>query len=212
MTFFRIHKAQIAAYGDSVFQLIRGYPIKKTASLVALLVGIGLAVSAQAATATGAPDMINASLGYYDFDKDGSRGNADYRLEYEWGASILPMLNRDWASLDRYAMVHPIVGFEGTGDFMTYFNGGFGVDAPIGTHVVFSWDEAIGLYGHGDSNQSLGSPLEVRSQLELGWRFDNNVRLSTYISHMSNLGAGDKNPGAETLGGYLHIPVSMLSH
>jgi len=52
----------------------------------------------------------------------------------------------------------------------------------------------------------------MRSQLELGWKFDNDMRLSAYISHLSNVDTGDRNPGAEVLGGYLRVPVGWLAH
>jgi hypothetical protein len=38
------------------------------------------------------------------------------------------------------------------------------------------------------------------------------MRLSAYISHLSNAGAGNTDPGAEVLGGYLRIPVGWLAH
>ncbi len=187
-----------------------GVHVKKLSSLLALLVGIAAVAPAHAAAST--PNTINAAFGAYDFDKTGGRQSVDYRLEYEWGLSLIPLIDHDWTSLDQWVQVHPVVGFEGNGDFMTYFNGGLGADVPLGSKFVFSWDEALGLYGHGDSRQSLGSPFEMRSQLELGYNFDNSMRLSAYISHLSNVDTGDKNPGAEIAGAYLHVPVSWLAH
>ena len=165
---------------------------------------------AQTSTA-GSPDMVAAGLGDYDFDKGGDRNSADYRLEYQWGASLLPMIDHDWANLDNMFKLHPVAGLEGDGNGMTYFNGGLNLDVPVISHIMFTWGESVGLYGHGDDHQALGSPFEIRSQLELGWTFDNNMRLSAYLSHMSNLGVGDHDPGSETLGGYLRVPVSWLA-
>jgi hypothetical protein len=190
-----------------------GVHVKKLSSLLALLVGVMATLPAHAAPAsTSTPNTVNAAFGAYDFDKDGGRQSVDYRLEYEWGLSLIPMINHDWANLDQWVLLHPIVGFEGNGDFMTYFNGGLGLDVPLGRKFVFSLDEALGLYGHGDSKQSLDSAFEMRSQLELGYNFDNSMRLSGYISHMSNVDTGDKNPGAEVAGAYLRVPVSWLAH
>jgi len=209
--------------------------VKKSASLLALLVGFA-ALPAFAATnsyssqaygtntnnsgtgyaapAYATPDTVAASFGGYDFDKDGnSRQSVDYRLDYQWGVSLLPMMASDWAGSQKYVQLHPVAGFEGTGDGATYINGGLNLDVPIPeTPLVFTWGEAIGWYGHGDSAQGLGSPFEMRSQVELGWEFDNHMRLGAYFSHLSNMGAGDDNPGGEILGGTLRIPVGWLAH
>ena len=184
------------------------------------MIGIAAAMPAHAATyktqpatpSTGTPDSIAAAFGDYDFDKGGDRAATDFRLEYQWGASLLSLANPDWSYLDRWFQIHPEAGFEGADSGMTYFNGGLNADVPIYGGLIFTWGEAVGLYGHGDSNQPLGSPFEVRSQLELGYQFDNNMRLSGYISHMSNAGVGDRDPGAETVGAYLRVPVSWLAH
>jgi lipid A 3-O-deacylase len=201
--------------------------VKKLFPLLALLLGVAVSLPAHAAaskysttpstpsattTPNATPDYIAASFGDYDFDKGGNRNAIDYRLEYQWGASLIPMMNHDWASSENWVLLHPVVGFEGDDSGMTYFNGGLNLDVPLGSKVVLTWGEVLGWYGHGNEKQALGSPLEFRSQLELGWKFDNNMRLSGYISHMSNAGIGDHDPGGETLGAYLRVPVSWLAH
>jgi lipid A 3-O-deacylase len=183
--------------------------VKKYASLLTLLIAAIAAPQAHAAS----NDQIIAAFGYYDFDKDGDRGSVDYRMDYQWGASLIPMMNKDWAGAEKYVQLHPVAGFEGTGDGATYFNGGLNLDIPIpSTPLVFTWGEAIGWYGHGDSSQGLGSPFEMRSQLALDWQFNNGMAAGAYISHLSNLDAGDANPGAEIVGAQLHVPVSWLAH
>jgi lipid A 3-O-deacylase len=207
--------------------------VKKFSSLLAIAVGLFAALPAVAAptyssstsssttyansnrampyASSMTPDYVIAALGGYDFDKNGGRDSVDYRLEYQWGASLLPMMNHDWSSLDRWVQLHPVAGFEGNGDGMSYFNGGLNLDVPVVSHIVFTWGENVGWYGHGDSHQSLGSPIEFRSQLELGWQFDNSMRLMGYISHLSNMGIGDRDPGAEILGAQLSVPVGWLA-
>ncbi|MDE1901170.1 MAG: acyloxyacyl hydrolase [Alphaproteobacteria bacterium] len=105
--------------------------------------------------------------------------------------------------------LHPTVGFEGNGNGATYSSAGLDLDIPLFRHqIVFTWGESAGLYTRGNDPRWLGSPLEFRSQLELGWQFDNGYRLSGYISHLSNAGIAKANPGAEILGAYVHIPIA----
>jgi lipid A 3-O-deacylase len=182
--------------------------VKKFASAFALLIGV---LSCLPTYAAASPDYVNAALGGYDFDKNGNRDSVDYRLEYQWGASLLPMVDHSWSNLDHWFQIHPVAGFEGNGNGMTYFNGGLNMDVPVVSRLMFTWGENIGWYGHGDDHQSLGSAFELRSQLELGWRFQNEMRVSGYISHLSNAGIGDHDPGAEVLGAYLRVPVGWLA-
>jgi hypothetical protein len=182
--------------------------VKKFFSALAFVTGL---LSCLPAHAAAAPDYINAALGYYDFDKDGDRGSTDYRLEYQWGASLLPLVSHDLVTYDKWFQFHPVAGLEGDGNGMLFFNGGFNLDVPVVSRIVFTWGETAGWYTHGDDRQSLGSPFEIRSQLELGWRFDNQMRLSGYLGHTSNLGIGDHDPGAEVIGAYLRVPVSWLA-
>jgi lipid A 3-O-deacylase len=180
-------------------------------SLPALAAPSSSSSPAYSPASASAPDYIGVGFGDYDFDRDGDRDSIDYRLDYQWGASVLPMLDHSWGGMDRYFQIHPVAGFEGNGNGMTYFSGGLNMDVPVVSRLVFTWGEAMGLYGHGDDKQTLGSAFEVRSQLELGWRFDNGMRLSGYVSELSNLGVGDRDPGSETIGAYLRVPVSWLA-
>jgi hypothetical protein len=90
-----------------------------------------------------------------------------------------------------------------------YGFGGFAFDILLGRHIVLTPTEVVGLYYRGDGKR-LGSFVEFRSTLEAGYRFTNEIRLTGFIGHTSNAGLTDLNPGANTVGGYVHIPVSMI--
>jgi hypothetical protein len=45
---------------------------------------------------------------------------------------------------------------------------------------------------------------------EIGYRFDNDTRLTAEFSHISDAKTTRFNPGAEILGVYLHVPVSVI--
>ena len=55
-----------------------------------------------------------------------------------------------------------------------------------------------GAYAHG-SGHDLGLPLEFRSRIGLSRRIADRWRLGLAFEHKSNAGAGDDNPGVETL-------------
>ncbi len=164
-------------------------------------------------SSTAQPDLLSFGAGYYDFDKGKDQpktNSADFRLEYRWGLSILPLVSNYFSSWDKYIQFHPYVGFETTSRGMTYGSGGWAMDGYIGRHGIFTWSEGVGLYQAGDSH-SLGSFVEFRSMAELGWRFDNNMRITAALSHISNAGLTKHNNGAEIAGMYLHVPVSLIA-
>jgi hypothetical protein len=160
-------------------------------------------------TSTQQPDLVSFGLGYMDFDKSEShKQSADFRLEYRWGMSLLPMISQS-LNVDRYVQVHPFAGVETTSLGALYGLGGFALDAYLCRHVVFTWSEGVGLFSPG-AMKPLGSVVEFRSSGELGWRFDNDMRATIALSHISNAGITKRNPGAEIAGVYLHVPTSTL--
>jgi lipid A 3-O-deacylase len=158
------------------------------------------------------PDLISLSVGYYDQDwiepdflflnHGGDKESAvDYRLEYRFGTSLLR-----WT--EPYVKIKPFIGFEGTSDLGAYGLGGLLFDIAIGP-VVITPSFGIGLYSQGNG-KDLGSLVEFRSQVEVGYRFENQMRLTVAYSHISNADLTDLNPGSDVISAYLHIPVPML--
>lgn len=66
-----------------------------------------------------------------------------------------------------------------------------------------------GWYGRG-SGKKLGSALEFRSAIEIGWRFDNGLRLGLEAYHISNAGIGVHNPGVEGAALTVALPLTAL--
>jgi hypothetical protein len=156
------------------------------------------------------PNYLSIGGGGYDFDKESHKQSADYRLEYQWGLSLLPEITHHLDGVDRFLQVHPTVGFEGNTHGASYGNAGLNFDVPFLYHGIFTWGEAVGVFGQGNDPRSLGSILEFRTQIELGWRFDNNLKLTGFISHISNAHIFNDDPGAEIVGAYVHVPLSLL--
>jgi hypothetical protein len=151
------------------------------------------------------PDLISFGATYVDFDKSEPRTHSeDFRLEYRFGTPLLPAQN-SWLDFG----INPLAGVEFSTRSQLYGFGGLAFDFLFWKHLVLTESEAVGLFDSGDA-KPLGSVIEFRSQLECGWRFDNDVRLTAVVGHISNAGLTHRNPGEEMAGGYLHVPVGMI--
>lgn len=140
-----------------------------------------LAGSAHAAAAGG--DYLSVYGGQFEvFDNSGDSAlvGAEYRFK------------------DQYNGLRPVVGGFVNGDSAAYGYAGAYWDLPLGTApFVVSPGFAVGAY-HSGASKDLGYGLEFRSTLEVDYQFENNHRLGLALSHLSNAGLGDKNPGVET--------------
>lgn len=65
---------------------------------------------------------------------------------------------------------------------------------------------AAGVYGRGRAENDLGSTVMFRSLLGAGYRFDDGRAVSLAVTHLSNAGLDDINPGLDTLILRYHIP------
>lgn len=128
----------------------------------------------------GDPSFITISGGYYDvFDNEKAA-----ELTAEWRAGQM------------FWIFKPFAGAMVTTDAAVYGFGGILTDFYFGRRIVVTPSIAAGLYSDGDG-KDLGSVIEFRSGLEIGWRFDNRARLSAAIYHISNASIGSSNPGTE---------------
>jgi lipid A 3-O-deacylase len=179
--------------------------------LLAFVISFGFVKAAEAGNMTRVgPDLISVGAGYFDFDRNSPRKAAvSLRAEYRWGFSMLPLISDSFKSWDPYFRVKPFVGIETSSRGQLYALGGFNWEIPMGKHFYLSVNPSVGLYYRGNGKQ-LGSFVEFRTQAELGYRFENESRVSVFISHVSNAGLTNLNPGANTVGAYYHMPVSWI--
>lgn len=161
-----------------------------------------------AATAAGAGEatpLLSLSVGNFDHtlidDNDNRDEAVDFRLEYRFGTSLLP-------AIEPFATLRPFVGLEATSDAAVYGVGGILLDVTFG-QVFVTPSFGAGLYSRGNG-KDLGHAVEFRSQIEVGYEFANEMRLSLAYSHLSNAGLDDRNPGADVIGAYFHVPVSRI--
>ena len=160
------------------------------------------------------PDTLSLGGGFYNFDKvpRTERVSNDFRLEYRSGLSLLPLLSDSFNDADSVFQIHPTVGLEANTKGAVYASAGINLDIPFLYYGIFTWGETVGVFGVGDDVRPLGSILQFRSQVELGFRFENNLRITGFISHLSNAHIVDDNPGAEIVGVYMHVPLSLFDN
>ena len=140
------------------------------------------------------PDFLALGGGWYDWNDN--EDAFDFRAEYRSDYKML-------------GIAKPWVGIEASSDSAIYAVGGVLVDLYFGRRWVFTPSFGAGVYGDG-SGKDLGHMVEFRSQLEFGYRFDNRSRVSLAVSHISNAGLGDSNPGTEIATIYYNIPFSDI--
>jgi lipid A 3-O-deacylase len=158
------------------------------------------------------PDLLGFSAGYYDALRHDDRAKkaVDARLEYRSGLSLLPLIApQTFSGWDKTFQVRPMGGVEATSDGALYGFGGFVFDVFLTKHIFLSPNEVVGLYYRGNGKR-LGSYVEFRSTMEAGYRFDNNMRISASLGHISNAGLSDYNPGTEIISGHDYIPTDWV--
>ncbi len=164
----------------------------KTISFLTAFI-LATAVMVPAASADD-PSFLSFGVGWYDVLDDTDA--VDLRVEYRSKAKFL-------------GFVKPWVGVEVTSDVAAYGVAGILSDIYFGRRIVLTPSFGVGVYADGDG-KDLGSAVEFRSQLELGYRFDDRSRLGVAISHISNAHLTDRNPGAEIATIYYHVPLDRF--
>lgn len=150
---------------------------------------------AHAQEGEGVSSEIVLGAGIFEiFEGDGKSG--DIRLEYRHGEPLFWNL-RPWA------------GLELTFDGGLYGAGGLLFDWEFSPDWFLTPSIGAGLYEDGKGSR-LGYTLQFRSQLELGYGFENGSRVSLGLGHISNASLGRSNPGAEILSLSWHVPVDWL--
>ena len=171
--------------------------MKRLALLVALVCAVLFTAGERAAAQVAlndTPAVLSGGVGWYDFKLQDDEA-VDFRLEYRHGEDFL------W--------LKPWGGLEVTSDGGVWGGVGVLVDITFFDSVVLTGSFAPGLYEEG-KGKDLGNTIEFRSQVELGYQFENQSRLSLAISHISNAHLSDDNPGTEVLNLYYHLPLDVL--
>ena len=140
-----------------------------------------------------APSFISLGAGYYDPFK-GDQAAAEARIEYRHG--------------ERFWLFKPFAGATLTSDPSYFGYAGVLTDVYFGKRLVVSPSVAAGAYLR-HNGKDMGSVFQIRSGLEIAYRFDNRSRLGVIFYHFSNAGLGDdRNPGSEAISLTYSIPLN----
>ena len=141
------------------------------------------------------PDFLAFSTGWFDFNRQKDQGG-EFRLEYK---SDYKFLN-----------FKPFASLAAVSNGMTFLGAGFLMDVYFGRRLVVTPSFAPTWWRGKTTDLDLGHRIEFRSQLEFAYRFDDRSRLGVSISHYSNAGLGDDNPGTESFMVNYSVPISKL--
>lgn len=177
--------------------------IGKTVLATVVVWGI---LSTVPALAVGNPDLLSFSVGQFDASLFGAsknmRKSTEVRLDYRWGTSLLSFT-------EPYVTVRPWIGVEANANRGVWGGAGLMFDVPLGKSLYLAPGFGIGGYSKG-SSKDLGTPIEFRSTCEAGYRFESDIRIGAYVSHMSNAGIAEHNPGANALGMEISLPMGRM--
>jgi len=145
-----------------------------------------MAFSASAATANGLSGDFVIGVGPTDFDNEDV---AFFELEYH--SKPIWNIGRTDISLSGAA----IIGSEGN----FFVGGGVSAQRPLAKNWFIEASFTPGYYEDGGPTTELGNDLEFRTLIGVGRSLANGTKLSVGLSHISNGGLDDTNPGVNAV-------------
>lgn len=106
---------------------------------------------------------------------------------------------KPFANLGKIAFALGVRASFDDGESM-WLGAGVLAEAPIGSGPwLIEGSIMPGYYDPGSSDFDLGSDLEIHSSLGVGYDFSARNRISLQLSHLSNAGTAERNPGRNAL-------------
>lgn len=179
--------------------------------VVVAVAGLALSASARAQSLSMPDDRIgNWKIGglAYGIGETPDIKVSDLHNKIRIGSSLLP-------KLDGYAEVRPWVSLGPSApDGSLYGMGGILIDVPLGSSFVFTPSVGAGTLPVTPRDPAAtGSVMEFRSQLELGYQFENKARFSLGYSRIDTSGAAADAtaPANNVFGFYYRMPFGALT-
>jgi hypothetical protein len=146
------------------------------------------------------PGQVPSGGGSYTFNA-GAFDRVD-RVAQTWNLGF----ERRWGGFAVWRL-KPFAGIDVTGRRSLYYFGGLRLDLRFASHFDIEPNFAVAHYLHGGGKE-LGSPIEFRSGLNMGWRFTDGKRIGIAYHHMSHwILLNSSNPGTEILALTFSMPL-----
>ena len=110
-------------------------------------------------------------------------------------------------STDLWRGVKPLAGVGMTTQRVAYARGGLYRDFALNPSWILTAHFSVGAAARREGTD-LGNTIEFLSGLDLFYRLRNGWRVGATLSHVSNGGLADNNPGLENVGILLALPLN----
>jgi hypothetical protein len=111
----------------------------------------------------------------------------------------------EYRGLEFIEALRPLTGLMANTDGAIYFYSGVVFEFSLFPFLYFTPSFAPGIY-YQSKSKNLDFFLEFRSQFELTFVFENDVRIGFSFNHISNASIGVTNPGVESIAISYYIP------
>lgn len=171
-------------------------------TLLSLLLAIMSITAPTLADDTQRTNRIVLGYGQYNFYEDSEQSRGAVRLEARLGEIAV------WK-------LHPWIGVEVGERGGQFYVAGLETDIDLNEDWVITLQSGIGYFNDGghNANEDYYPPegFKARSQIELGYKFENDARISGGFSHASNAGVKFPNPSGNQVFLNLQYPLSYKS-
>ncbi|HYH21515.1 MAG TPA: acyloxyacyl hydrolase [Azospirillum sp.] len=177
---------------------------RQTVAVLAAVAGLWLAGAAHAQDLPASGDLLRDwKLGSLDYS--GNLQAADrlqdlHQQKFRIGGSLIP-----W--LEPYATLKPWVGTVPMADGTVRGAGGVLVDVPLGSFV---FTPSVGAGYFTPTPRDSNTAVQYRSQIELGYQFENQSRVTLGYSRTMSSGGNDSRPDSNIIGFTYRLPFGAL--
>lgn len=179
---------------------------RRRLAIAVIALGVAAIGPARADEAPAAVDSVpNWRLGSLAFSNtvptDRSERIGDLHQKYRLGAAPLP-------GLEPYAALKPWVAGSAQPDGTMTSRGGVLIDVPVGS---FTFTPSVGAGYVSNSPRDYRGTVEFRSQVELGYRFENRSQVTLGYSRITGGPAADSRTDANNVVGFTYrLPFGAL--
>jgi len=173
-------------------------------AIAVVALGLAAAAPARAEDVPAADTVPNWKLGSLAYSNmvptDRSESIGDLHQKYRLGAAPLP-------GLEPYAALKPWVSGIAQPDGTMTSRGGILIDIPVGSFV---FTPSVGAGYVSNSPRDTNTSMEFRSQLEVGYQFENQSRVTLGYSRITGGTADSRTEPNNVIGFTYRLPIGAL--